>query len=344
MGFGLILLAAMACICPGAATTLPSPPQQPTIGPGSSDYPFGDLAMHRYGTGSTKYWIFEPADPTPDSAPVVIFLHGWSVLTPNTYGKWITHLVRRGNIVIYPIYQSSIATSMNDFTPNAIASVKAAFAELANPGHVKPQLDHVAIVGHSLGGAITANLVAEAAANGLPVPKAFCCVEPGNHLIDDPAIHMPVADFSRIPADTFALVIVGDADELAGTDTAQMIYSRLTQIPADHKDYLTLVSDDHGRPRLIANHMCPVAGKILDPSAVPLSEGPLIRRMRMYVENQPPTALEYYGIWKLFDGLTDQAFFGKNGEYAFGNTFQQRFMGRWSDGIAVKEMRVGMPQ
>lgn len=51
-------------------------------------------------------------------------------------------------------------------------------------------------------------------------------------------------------------------------------------------------------------------------------------------------APDFYGTWKLFDGLTDAAFFGKNREHALGNTPQQRFMGVWSDGVAVAPLRV----
>ena len=51
-------------------------------------------------------------------------------------------------------------------------------------------------------------------------------------------------------------------------------------------------------------------------------------------------ALDFYGTWKLFDGLCDAAFYGKNREYALGNTPQQRFMGVWSDGVSVKELKV----
>jgi hypothetical protein len=53
-----------------------------------------------------------------------------------------------------------------------------------------------------------------------------------------------------------------------------------------------------------------------------------------------PDAINYYGLWKLFDGLTDDAFFGKNAEYALGSTPQQRYMGKWSDGTPVKELKV----
>ncbi len=51
-------------------------------------------------------------------------------------------------------------------------------------------------------------------------------------------------------------------------------------------------------------------------------------------------ALDFYGTWKLFDALCDAAFYNKNREYALGNTPQQRFMGLWSDGVPVKELKV----
>ena len=51
-------------------------------------------------------------------------------------------------------------------------------------------------------------------------------------------------------------------------------------------------------------------------------------------------ALDFYGTWKLLDGLTDAAFHGTHREYALGNTAQQRFMGKWSDGVPVKELIV----
>jgi hypothetical protein len=51
-------------------------------------------------------------------------------------------------------------------------------------------------------------------------------------------------------------------------------------------------------------------------------------------------ALDYYGLWKLFDALCDAAFYSRSREYALGNTTKQRFMGRWSDGVPVKELIV----
>ena len=52
------------------------------------------------------------------------------------------------------------------------------------------------------------------------------------------------------------------------------------------------------------------------------------------------SALNYYVIWKVFDGLIDAAFYGKSGNYALGHRHEQRFMGLCSDGVPVKELLV----
>ena len=81
------------------------------------------------------------------------------------------------------------------------------------------------------------------------------------------------------------------------------LYSLLGHIPAEKKNYVMLVSDNHGSPPLIANHGAPVGREILDPDAEDFDSP---------VRHRVPDALNLYGIWKLFDGLTDAAFFGKN--------------------------------
>ena len=39
--------------------------------------------------------------------------------------------------------------------------------------------------------------------------------------------------------------------------------------------------------------------------------------------------MDYFSTWKLFDALTDYAFYGINGEYCPGNTLEQQYMGMW---------------
>lgn len=54
-------------------------------------------------------------------------------------------------------------------------------------------------------------------------------------------------------------------------------------------------------------------------------------------------ALDYYGTWKLLDGLVDAVFHGIHREYVLGDPPEQRFMGLWSDGVPVRELRVEKP-
>jgi hypothetical protein len=74
--------------------------------------------------------------------------------------------------------------------------------------------------------------------------------------------------------------------------------------------------------------------------------GPLRRilRERVFGRTEQPTAeidaLDYYGFWKLLDGLTEFAFQGRNRDYALGGGRNQTFMGRWSDGRAVQPLLV----
>ena len=77
-----IVVLVLCLICTGCARVetvsgTPSPPGQPSSGPGGSDYKYGSVTMNSYGWGENQYWIFEPASPEPSSAPVIIFNHGW---------------------------------------------------------------------------------------------------------------------------------------------------------------------------------------------------------------------------------------------------------------------------
>lgn len=354
-----------------AKTQSPTPPIQPASGPGGKQYAHKDVTKNRYGKGGEEYWIFEPNAPKPAIAPVIVLLHGWGGMNPMYYGAWIDHLVKRGNIVIYPRYQASLLTPIKDFTPNTLTAIKDAISRLQNePGHIKPDLSKFATVGHSVGGLLAASVAALASESGLPRVSAVMSVEPG---ITEAPINIPLADLKKIPAETLLLAVAGDQDTLVRDVDAKRIYKESTLVPANNKDYVTLVSDSHGTPNLVASHRAPTAqdksydsgdgigggpaeaaDRVVDrvrdrvsdrianrAGGLPTSrtDGPQ-RDRRERLETMMVNALDFYGTWKLFDGLCDAAFYGKNREYALGNTPQQRFMGVWSDGVPVKELKI----
>lgn len=310
------------------------PPSAPAEGPGGSRYAHRAVVQSTFESGAEQFWIYEPADPAPRSAPVVVLLHGWLITNPMYYGAWIDHLVRRGNIVVYPKFQVGLFTPPNRFTANAIQAVRSALRVLQSGDHVRPQSDHFAVVGHSAGAVVAANLAAAAADNDLPIPKALMLVEPSSKA---KGWFVPFGELGRIAPETLLLVVVGDRDFLTLDVGARQILKATRQIPTSNKDYIRIVSDTHGRPDLIADHFSPFALDTAYDSAELLKTGivPAVASI-----TQSVNALDYFGYWKLFDGLTEAAFFGRNRRYALGNTPEQRYMGTWSDGTPVRELEV----
>ena len=290
----------------------PTPPEQPPDGPGGSNYSHGGIRQTRVGLGARGFWVFEPTDPTPTVAPLIVFNHGWSAIFPFFYKAWIEHIVRRGNIVVYPQYQLGFVIGTRHATQNAMYAVKKAISLLQGESYVTPDLDKFAIVGHSLGGGITAEMAALAQQEGLPCPKAVMPVQPFVRF------DTMMKDFQGIPATTVLLVVVGEDDTVVGNYSGKLIFSTSTQVPFDRKDFIIQRTDRYGDPPLVADHVAPVCipgGSSVD-------------------------AMDYYSTWKLFDALTDYAFYGINQDYCLGNTPEQRFMGYWSDGTPVKELIV----
>lgn len=324
----------------------PTPATQPAEGPGGAggaEVKYKKVVGKSYGAGGQAYWIFLPGDVGKDKEavvlPVIVFCHGWGALEPAPYGAWIDHLVQRGNIVIFPMYQASMVTPPEEFLPNTIAAVKSAKLELEkDTTRIRPDWEKLALAGHSVGGVLVANLAALSAKAQLPVPKAVLSVEPGKTWPKGTRATVKLEDLSQIPAGTLLLTVVGDSDKVVLEVDAKRIFKETTQIPAENKNYIRMRSDTHGVPELRASHYFPLAsnGKYrLGPGAAP--EKDEVTRDKQIRQCD---TLDYYGTWKLLDGLTDTAFFGTNREYALGNTAQQRFMGKWSDGVAVRELEV----
>ncbi len=318
--------------------------------------------------GGLQFWLFEPVEPRPKAAPVVVFGHGAGAVEPAPYRAWIDHIARRGSIVIYPRYQIDSRTAPRDFTPNAIAAVRAALELLRTDAtRVKPDLERFALVGHSTGGALSANLAALAARAGLPPPRAVMSVAPGKTWGLGRRVAFPLEDLSAVPPATLLLAIAGDRDRIARDTDAKRIYRETTRIAPQNKNLVLIVSDAHGTPSLEAHHFAPLARSGAAAPEQSAGRRPSALRERMAerraargetvttvpadredAEDQlpdirgvvasPPDALDFYAFWKLFDALTEAAFYGRNRDYALGDTPQQRYMGVWSDGKPVREL------
>ncbi|MBE3582716.1 MAG: hypothetical protein IMX01_01225 [Limnochordaceae bacterium] len=331
---------------------VPAPPAQPVAGPGGRQYVHGTVHVEEYGSGPYHYWLFEPTDPTPERAPVVVFLHGWGALDPVPYQKWIDHLVRRGNVVIYPKYQESVLTSPEDMDAAVRWAVTDAWRRLGEPQHVHPlRMDRLVVLGHSLGAVLGLNLAAGLAggsnsgaqASGAgaeeigtqpPPVQGLLLMEPGDtggrYLgWSIPTVLHPEL-YGELPASTLVALVVGDQTESLVRQTSTVIWQSLRSIPNENKDFIRMQSDDHGQPALVADHFAPTA--VADSFPRMLASG---------LGGMPTDALDFYGFWKLADALIDVVYRdGRNREFVLGGGQAQTWMGQWSDGQPVKPLQV----
>jgi pimeloyl-ACP methyl ester carboxylesterase len=283
-------------------TQTAAPPAQPARGPGGSQRRHARARRTELGGASGAVTIFEPAQPEPARAPVVVFTQGAG---PAAYQAWIDHLVGRGSIVIFQD-QPFRGVSLRDRRAGTVAGLRAALGELTRPGHVRPQLDAVVMVGHSIGAVMAAQLAADAAGQRLPRPRAVFALQPPQE--DGPGLRL----LRRMSPSTLLLVLVSDQDDRVGEDGAKALWAAVGHLPAANRDYVRVRSDQRGPVALRADHLFPLSSA-----------------------DNPPDALDFFGPWKLLDGLQRCATLRRDCQFAMGGTERQRFMGRWSDGTAV---------
>lgn len=314
----------------GAHIWGPAQPGQPASGPGGADYLWsqsGETDYVQRFNANENYWIYRPAGQwlgsgsAPSQAPVVVVLHGWwwshdTGTDYLTYGELIDHLVRKGNIVIFPAIQSWY-TQSTQFTPNAEASVADALARLsAGPG-MQPDFDaEVQLIGFSIGGAVAVNLAGMWDSRNWPgtvgsivaqVP-AFDTAGSSFNIIGS------ASELAGIPPSAILQCIVMDEDsnESANRVGCDQIWNRTPQIPSTGRNYIWVQSDHYGIPDLIADH---------DAGSSKANDMPF----------------NWYLTWKLADAARDCSRDGSFCATAIGNTPAQRFMGLWGDGTPVAE-------
>jgi acetyl esterase/lipase len=192
------------------------------------------------GTGPQGAAIFRPRD-AGGSGAVVVFLHGWAAIDPAFYGPWIDHLVRRGDSVIYPIYQEAPFLDTATPVPNILIALRRAFEQVP----VAP--DRLVVAGHSAGGALSADYAAAARAAGLPQPAAVFSVYPGRS-IGHASVRLKPVDAADIAPGTRMLVLAGAHDKLVGARWARQLARTATRADATLRIVRDRAVDDHAGP------------------------------------------------------------------------------------------------
>ncbi|KQT78739.1 alpha/beta hydrolase [Methylobacterium sp. Leaf466] len=343
-----------------------APPVQPIEGPGANGDRSATVVKRAVGRIGSASYVFHKAGPAPaEGRPVAIVLHAWGAPNPQVYGAWIDHLARKGFLVVFPRFQEVNRTRPADATANAIKAAKAAFAEIAQDGDAKPDLNRVAVLGHLAGAPIAATLAAEAAAEGLPVPKLVFVVMPGGIASDARSRGVPLKDLAALPAQTLIVTMIGDRDARAADLAARRILREATSVPPERKLFVRVLSDDHGFPALTATLASPAGvdaafdgGAIKappEPPRDPKQPPPPFRwsadmaltgeqtTLVAQLNNARSDSLDYLAYWKTFDLAATAAFAGTDAA-TLKNNPRLSDMDRWADGWPVKRLVVEIPR
>lgn len=307
-------------------------PGQPTTGPGGAEYVHASVAFFDAATDADGYWLFEPADPKPDSAEVVVFLHGYGAYNPMAYGKWIKHLVAKGNIVIYPRYQKNLLWPRPDaFPENAATGIRRALAELQKEGRVKPKTEKVAYIGHSYGGVIAANLGVHWEKWGIPQPASMLLCEPGS----GPFKGARLTDYSNLPEDLQMVIVVGADDYVVGDEFGRFVFQTATNTP--QRNFVVQRRSTDGRRWIGASHSEPYCYDL------DFDTGVRNYTSRRVLMTSRLNEVDFNCYWKFADALMECTRNGCYAEMAFGNTPDQRWLGHWPSGKPIRELEVVLP-
>ena len=148
----------------------------------------------------------------------VVLLHGWNDVAPKGYEPWIAHLNETGVTVIYPRYQRGILSTPSQMLDGTEQAIRAGFEQA-------PPQGPVVAAGYSLGGGFAVVYAANATAWDVPEPAAVYGVFPAM----PPTVPQP---FGTVPKATSVSLLVGDADQVVGTNGAKQLAAAIAPHPA----------------------------------------------------------------------------------------------------------------
>ncbi len=262
--------ACLAVFCLFFAAGCVLPPGQPETGYGSGQgYICGAVSPDKaivFGNDpdGTKAWVFFPELlKNGNSAPVVVYLHGYSATNPIIYQGHIDHLVKQGVIVIYPQFSlTGVTGALTDLDQNmmlerAIVIVQNAFSIPVIAEHA--EMENITLVSHSLGGMLS---LCWEAGDGVQV-KNMVLLHPNISNDAIPDFVENYFDIITLDYETLALsttcpvIIIGGADDtIAMPEHVQAAYDSLINAPS--RVYYEVQTDDYGFPSLSSDHIGPL--------------------------------------------------------------------------------------
>ncbi|MGL4325742.1 MAG: chlorophyllase/cutinase-like alpha/beta fold protein [Beijerinckiaceae bacterium] len=331
-----------------------TPPKQLDKGPGGADYiaTTEEVKKEAFGSGAQQVFVFSPMKGADGARPVVVFLHAYGAYNPKIYGAWIDHIVRKGNIVIFPRFQLDSRTPRGETTGHAAAGVRLGMEKAG----AAADAGRVAFVGHASGGLIAANLAAGAGGAGIPRPRLVFSLMPGVSK-GSARFATPLVDMAAMPADTMLLTLTGESDNIVRDSDARKLIRDAVNVPPPRKMLFKMPTDTHGTPSLFATHIAPMAvhdayemdsiavtATLTPEPAKPVARGRAAAAAAPARSPQPEQlgnvtldTLDWQGFWKILDVAMPLAFAGQD-TTPVKNFPNLTAMGQWSDGWPVKRI------
>ncbi|MBR9922088.1 MAG: hypothetical protein GYB31_14710 [Bacteroidetes bacterium] len=296
-------------------------------------YPHGDVKMHDFAQKPDGYWLFEPVAPRPDSARVVVFVHGYGGYNPMVYGGWIRHLVQQGHMVIYPRYQRNMVFPRPPkFADHVARAIQDAKEELSNGDYPLAIWDDLVYVGHSYGGVIISDLAINFEDYEIPKPAGAMICSSGTGWLKGGRLK----DYGDMPNDLKLVVFVSENDGVVGDEFSLKVFEEARQ--TESRIMLRQSADPYGTPGIKDGHNQPYA---LDQSFDTGVRNYTAKKALRIARIDP---VDFNGYWKVFDALMDCVHEGQKCKTALCGCESQTALGFWSDGTPIKALEAVVPE
>lgn len=302
----------------------PSQPEQAETGPGSREgyvcYGYRRVRRGKSWDGTAVDCFIPNVLEQGRKTPVVLFFHGYMIISPWVYMDFVEHLVYQGYVVVFPrinignprraLFELDQGRMMERLLRNVETGL-----ELVS---CATDASRLYLFGHSLGALMAAcypDHTGERVRARL-IANPVCGQPPGMPAPVSKVVRIKQVDWRRMAGEAGcpAVVLTGDQDDMTGEAQARELFEA---IGSDRKGLYRLQGDSHGDPPLRADHNAPMCRMVNGPSFVMDRLGGAVR----------VDAADYRFYWAAMDTI-------------MGGEARMDFdMGCWSDGRALKPVQ-----
>jgi pimeloyl-ACP methyl ester carboxylesterase len=257
--------------------------------------------------------VFSP-QKADSPRPVIFFCHGYSSSNPQHYLPLISHIVSKGYMVVFSPYQM---VAMDPKEVKKYATLETGLEIAIDNFRAKIDTTKIGFVGHSFGaGAIPAVALWAIVDKNWGGSSAFLYLMAPWYSYEVDRIKLRL-----FPSRVKLLMEIFAEDRVNDHRMAISLFNTIN-IPATEKNFIMINSDSVLSCRLKADHNTP--------------KGPFDPRAE-------EDALDYYGVYRLFDALAAYTFDNDPAAKAlvFGHGRETCFMGAWPNGKPVTPLYAG---